>query len=114
MGKTVSTNEGARSIAVAFWFQGDVYRQQAEDEATAPGKRVGLYNMAGNAYREACEWFEAARGMTIGHNKSARYEEQADTMRNKSMTAYDCGKALTLANGHARPESCAEHSHDNV
>ncbi len=95
MGKAnVTTNEGAREIACAFWFRADAHQADGDDVERDKGGRLGSYNMAGNAYRQAHDWFCAARGMTIGHNKSARYEAQADDMRKKCLKAYDCARTL--------------------
>lgn len=82
----VTTNEGARSIAYAFEFLAKAQMRNANDGDKCDGtsNAEGAYHMASGSFEQAAKWYSAARGMTIGHNRSARYDEAANDCREKA------------------------------
>lgn len=82
----VSTNEGARSIAYAFEFLAKAQMRLANDGEKCPGTDTaeGAYYMARGSFEQAGKWYDAARGMTIGHNRSARYDDAAKACKEKA------------------------------
>jgi len=69
----VTTNNGAGDVARAFNAQAELMQLKGD---------CNHYSIA-RCYGQAAKWFRAARGMTIGHNKSARYDEAAERAEKK-------------------------------
>lgn len=89
-------NNTAGEVARAFKFRADFKLEQASDDdadTTKQARRV-LYNTAALDYESAQEWFERARGLTIGNNKRWRYEQAADKCKEQGELCASCVSAL--------------------
>lgn len=89
-------NNTAGDVARAFKFCADFKLEQASDDDadTTTGARRVLYNVAALDYENAMQWFERARGLTIGHNKRWRYEQAAEACKEKGELCASCVSAL--------------------
>lgn len=70
----VTNNNAAADIARAFEAWG---REERRKEKEAGGEGNDNQYVVAQRYEDAVKWWHVAAGLSIGHNRTARYEEAA-------------------------------------